>query len=104
MYFKLVIQVLGGLAFFIFGMTTLSDSLQKNSSKNLKSIINILQKKTLGFRIGWTWNNNGDSEQQRHFSDDYWVCQCRLDDLKDGNRNYNGCKYWHHYHCPDSLL
>ena len=45
MYFKLVIQVLGGLALFIFGMTTLSDSLQKVSSNSLKSIINILQKK-----------------------------------------------------------
>jgi len=45
MYFKLVIQVLGGLALFIFGMTTLSNSLQKVTSSSLKSIINILQKK-----------------------------------------------------------
>lgn len=45
MYFKLVIQVLGGLALFIFGMTTLSDSLQKVTSNSIKSIINILQKK-----------------------------------------------------------
>jgi phosphate:Na+ symporter len=45
MYFKLVVQVLGGLALFIFGMTTLSNSLQKVSSNSLKSIINILQKK-----------------------------------------------------------
>ena len=45
MYFKLVIQVLGGLALFIFGMTTLSDSIQKITSNNLKSIINILQKR-----------------------------------------------------------
>src|SRR4030043_519469 len=45
MYFKLVIQVLGGLALFIFGMTTLSDSIQKITSNALKSIINILQKK-----------------------------------------------------------
>src|SRR4030042_4165054 len=45
MYFKLVIQVLGGLALFIFGMNILSDSLQKITSNNLKSIINIIQKK-----------------------------------------------------------
>src|SRR4030043_578983 len=45
MYFKLVIQVLGGLALFIFGMTTLSDSIQKITSNSLKSVINILQKK-----------------------------------------------------------
>ena len=45
MYFKLVIQVLGGLALFIFGITTLSDSLQKVTSNSIKSIINILQKK-----------------------------------------------------------
>src|SRR4030043_720328 len=45
MYFKLVIQVLGGLALFIFGMTTLSDSIQKITSNALKSIINILQKR-----------------------------------------------------------
>lgn len=45
MYFKLAIQVLGGLALFIFGMTTLSDSVQKVTSNTLKSIINILQKK-----------------------------------------------------------
>ncbi|MDD5622744.1 MAG: Na/Pi cotransporter family protein [Actinomycetota bacterium] len=45
MYFKLVIQVLGGLALFIFGMTTLSNSLQKVTSNSLKSIINILQKR-----------------------------------------------------------
>src|SRR4030042_84886 len=46
MYFKLVIQVLGGLALFIFGMNTLSEGLQKVTSNNLKSIINIIQKKT----------------------------------------------------------
>src|SRR4030065_874585 len=45
MYFKLVIQVLGGLALFIFGMTTLSDSIQKITSNSLKSVINILQKR-----------------------------------------------------------
>lgn len=45
MYYKLVIQVIGGLALFIFGMTTLSNSLQKVTSNSLKSIINILQKK-----------------------------------------------------------
>ena len=45
MYYKLVIQVIGGLALFIFGMTTLSNSLQKVASNSLKSIINILQKK-----------------------------------------------------------
>src|SRR4030043_542093 len=45
MYFKLVIQVLGGLALFIFGMTTLSDSIQKITSNALKSVINILQKR-----------------------------------------------------------
>lgn len=45
MYFKLIIQVLGGLVLFIFGMTTLSDSLQKVASNKIKSIINILAKK-----------------------------------------------------------
>jgi phosphate:Na+ symporter len=45
MYFKLVLQVLGGLALFIFGMNILSDSLQKVTSNSLKSIINIIQKK-----------------------------------------------------------
>jgi len=45
MYFKLILQVLGGLVLFIFGMTTLSDSLQKITSNSIKSIISILQKK-----------------------------------------------------------
>ena len=45
MYFKLIIQVLGGLVLFIFGMTTLSDSLQKITSNSIKSIINVLQRK-----------------------------------------------------------
>ena len=45
MYLKLIIQVLGGLVLFIFGMTTLSDSLQKVASNKIKSIINILAKK-----------------------------------------------------------
>jgi len=45
MYFKLIIQVLGGLVLFIFGMTTLSDSLQKIASNKIKSIINILAKR-----------------------------------------------------------
>jgi phosphate:Na+ symporter len=45
MYFKLIIQVLGGLILFIFGMTTLSDSLQKITSNSIKSIISVLQKK-----------------------------------------------------------
>lgn len=45
MYFKLILQVLGGLILFIFGMTTLSDSLQRVTSNSIKSIISILQKK-----------------------------------------------------------
>ena len=45
MYFKLILQVFGGLILFIFGMTTLSDSLQKITSNSIKSIIVILQRK-----------------------------------------------------------
>jgi len=45
MYFKLILQVLGGLALFIFGINTLSDSLQKITSNNIKSIIGILSKR-----------------------------------------------------------
>ncbi len=45
MYFKLVVQVLGGLALFIFGMTTLTNSLQKVTSNGLKLMISILQKR-----------------------------------------------------------
>ncbi|MDP3012431.1 MAG: Na/Pi cotransporter family protein [Candidatus Hydromicrobium sp.] len=46
MYFKLVIEVLGGLALFIFGITRLSDSLQKITSNKLKTVINTLTKKS----------------------------------------------------------
>jgi len=45
MYFKIVLQVLGGLALFIFGIERLSSSLQKITSNKLKSAINILSKK-----------------------------------------------------------
>lgn len=46
MYFKLVIEVIGGLALFIFGITRLSDSLQKITSNKLKTAINTLTKKS----------------------------------------------------------
>ena len=46
MYFKLVIEVVGGLALFIFGITRLSDSLQKITSNKLKTVINTLTKKS----------------------------------------------------------
>lgn len=46
MYFKIVIEVLGGIALFIFGITILSDSLQKVTSNKLKTVINILTKKS----------------------------------------------------------
>jgi phosphate:Na+ symporter len=44
-YFNIVLQVLGGLALFIFGIDRLSSSLQKLTSNKLKSIINFLAKK-----------------------------------------------------------
>ncbi|MCJ7665610.1 MAG: Na/Pi symporter, partial [Actinobacteria bacterium] len=46
MYFKLVLEVFGGLALFIFGINRLSSSLQKITSNRLKSIINIVAKKS----------------------------------------------------------
>jgi len=46
MYLKLVLEVLGGLALFIFGINRLSNSLQKITSNKLKSIINIVTKKS----------------------------------------------------------
>ncbi len=46
MYFKLVLEVLGGLALFIFGINRLSNSLQKITSNKLKSVINIVTKKS----------------------------------------------------------
>lgn len=45
-YFKLVLEVLGGLAIFIFGIGRLSDSLQHLTSTKLKAIINFLAKKS----------------------------------------------------------
>lgn len=46
MYFKLVIEVLGGLALFIFGINRLSNSLQKITSNKLKTVINTLTKRS----------------------------------------------------------
>jgi len=46
MYIKIIIEVLGGLALFIFGINRLSNSLQKITSNKLKSVINILTKKS----------------------------------------------------------
>jgi phosphate:Na+ symporter len=46
MYFKLVIEILGGLALFIFGINRLSSSLQKVTSNKLKSVINTIAKKS----------------------------------------------------------
>ena len=46
MYFKLVLEVLGGLALFIFGINRLSSSLQKITSNRLKSVINIVTKRS----------------------------------------------------------
>lgn len=46
MYYKLVLEVLGGLALFIFGINRLSNSLQKITSNKLKSVINIVTKKS----------------------------------------------------------
>ncbi len=46
MYFRIVIEVLGGLALFIFGLNRLSSSLQRITSNKLKSIINILTRKS----------------------------------------------------------
>ncbi len=46
MYLKLVIEVLGGLALFIFGINRLSSSLQKVTSNKLKTVVNTLTKKS----------------------------------------------------------
>ena len=44
--FKLVVEVLGGLAVFIFGIGRLSESLQRLTSNTLKKIINFLAKRS----------------------------------------------------------
>jgi len=46
MYYSLVLEVLGGLALFIFGINRLSNSLQKITSNKLKSVINFVTKKS----------------------------------------------------------
>jgi len=46
MYIKLVIEVLGGLALFIFGISRLSNSLQKITSNKLKTVVNTLTKRS----------------------------------------------------------
>ncbi|MBM3700035.1 MAG: Na/Pi cotransporter family protein [Actinobacteria bacterium] len=43
-YLKTALQVLGGLALFIFGLERLSSSLQKLASNKLKAVINIISK------------------------------------------------------------
>jgi phosphate:Na+ symporter len=45
-YFWITVQVLGGLALFIFGISRLSNSLQKLTSNKLKSVINVVAKKS----------------------------------------------------------
>lgn len=45
MYFNLVIEVLGGLALFIFGINRLSSGLQKVTSNKLKTVINAATKR-----------------------------------------------------------
>ncbi len=44
-YVKIIIELFGGLALFLFGMERLSTSLQKVTSNKLKSVINILSKR-----------------------------------------------------------
>jgi len=46
MYIRIVIEVLAGLSLFIFGINRLSASLQKITSNKLKTVINILAKKS----------------------------------------------------------
>ena len=46
MYITLILEVLGGLALFIFGINRLSSSLQKITSNRLKSVINIVAKRS----------------------------------------------------------
>jgi phosphate:Na+ symporter len=46
MYAKLVIEVIGGLALFIFGISRLSNSLQKVTSNKLKTVVNTLTKRS----------------------------------------------------------
>lgn len=46
MYYTLILEVLGGLALFIFGINRLSNSLQKITSNRLKSVVNIVAKRS----------------------------------------------------------
>ena len=45
MYYRIIIEVLGGLAIFIFGINRLSNSLQKVTSNKLKSVINVVARR-----------------------------------------------------------
>jgi len=46
MYIRIILEVLGGLALFIFGVNRLSVSLQRITSNKLKSFINVLTKRS----------------------------------------------------------
>lgn len=93
-----ILALAGGLSLFLFGMSVMSESLERRAEGSLKLLLaKLTQSKTAGFSDG-SGRHRRDSEFLRRNRDGGGLCQLRRDDLKTGNQRDHGGKRWHHRH------
>ena len=83
-----VINLLGGLALFIFGMTFMSDGLKKLAGDYMKTILEKLTEKRI---MAGCRSDRTDPKLQCHVCHDCRICKCRNDAVRALCWDHHGC-------------
>lgn len=86
-----VINLLGGLALFIFGMTFMSDGLKKLAGDYMKNILEKLTEKRIMAVLLGAGLTCTDPKLQCHVCHDCRICKCRNDAVRALCWNHHGC-------------
>ena len=81
-----ILQLLSGLALFLYGMNTMGDGLEKFSGGKLEKTLEKMTNNTFkGFLLG------AAAVIIRYYGYGSRLCKLRYYEAKTGNRNYYGC-------------
>ena len=90
---KMVIQLIGGLGLFIYGMKVMAENLEKAAGDKLRRGLEVLTTNRFAGAGCGVRHNDADSKLIRNDSYGCWVCQRRSHDTASGVRCDHGREY-----------
>lgn len=92
-----VLNLVGGLALFLYGMNLLGDSLEKLSGGKLESILEKLTAKPIMAVLPRCGSNRGNPVLFSNYCYGSRICKLRHYEAETGSIYYYGCE--HRYNC-----